>query len=46
MVGKYDRPWFEREIFGQIRYMSGASTCKKFDCKKYIRQQLGGGLFE
>jgi len=46
MVGKYDRPWFEREIFGQIRYMSGASTGKKFDSKKYIRQQLGGGLFE
>ena len=45
MVGKYDRPWFEREIFGQIRYMSGASTGKKFDSKKYIRQQLGSGLF-
>ncbi len=45
MVGKYDRPWFEREIFGQIRYMSGASTGKKFDSKKYIWQQLGGGLF-
>ena len=46
MVGKYDRPWFEREIFGLIRYMSGASTGKKFDSKKYIKQQMGGGLFE
>jgi len=45
MVGKYDRPWFEREIFGQIRYMSLASTGKKFDSKKYIAQQLGSGLF-
>ena len=45
MVGKYDRPWFEREIFGQIRYMSGASTGKKFDSKRYIAQQLGGGFF-
>jgi deoxyribodipyrimidine photo-lyase len=46
MAGKYDRPWFEREIFGQIRYMSLASTGKKFDSKKYIAQQLGGGLFD
>ncbi len=38
IVGKYDRPWFERPIFGQIRYMSGASTGKKFDSKKYIQQ--------
>jgi hypothetical protein len=30
IVGKFDRPWFERPIFGQIRYMSGASTGKKF----------------
>ncbi len=45
MAGKYDRPWFEREIFGQIRYMSLASTGKKFDSKRYIEQQLGGGLF-
>jgi deoxyribodipyrimidine photo-lyase len=26
IVGKFDRPWSERPIFGQIRYMSGAST--------------------
>ena len=38
IVGKFDRPWFERPIFGQIRYMSGASTGKKFDNKKYIAQ--------
>jgi deoxyribodipyrimidine photo-lyase len=37
-VGKFDRPWFERPIFGQIRYMSGTSTAKKFDSKKYIAQ--------
>ena len=46
MVGKYDRPWFEREIFGQIRYMSGASTGKKFDSKRYIAQQTSPSLFE
>ena len=45
IVGKFDRPWFERPIFGQIRYMSGASTGKKFDSKKYIEQNLSPKLF-
>jgi deoxyribodipyrimidine photo-lyase len=45
IVGKFDRPWFERPIFGQIRYMSGASTGKKFDSKKYIEQNLSKKLF-
>jgi deoxyribodipyrimidine photo-lyase len=44
IVGKFDRPWFERPIFGQIRYMSGASTGRKFDSKEYIRQNLPAGL--
>jgi len=39
IVGKFDRPWFTRPIFGQIRYMSGASTGKKFDSRQYIEQQ-------
>jgi deoxyribodipyrimidine photo-lyase len=45
MVGKFDRAWFERPIFGKIRYMSGASTGKKFNSKEYIRQMqtLTGG---
>lgn len=34
--GKHDRPWKEREIFGKMRYMTSASTGKKFDSKKYI----------
>jgi deoxyribodipyrimidine photo-lyase len=45
IIGKFDRPWFERPIFGQIRYMSGASTGKKFDSKKYIQQNLSAKLF-
>ena len=45
IVGKFDRPWFERTIFGQVRYMSGASTGKKFDSKKYISQNLSRRLF-
>jgi deoxyribodipyrimidine photo-lyase len=36
IVGKHDRPWFDRPIFGQIRYMSGQSTGKKFDSARYI----------
>ena len=36
IAGKFDRPWFEREIFGMVRYMSAASTGKKFDAKQYI----------
>ena len=40
IVGKFDRPWFERPIFGQVRYMSGESTRKKFDSKNYIEQNL------
>jgi deoxyribodipyrimidine photo-lyase len=45
MVGKFDRPWFDRPIFGTIRYMSGASTGKKFHSREYIRQMaaLRGG---
>jgi len=35
IVGKHDRPWFERPIFGQIRYMSGQSTGKKFNSARY-----------
>ena len=45
IVGKFDRPWFDRPIFGTIRYMSGQSTGKKFDSKKYIEQQTQPNLF-
>ncbi len=38
MLGKFDRAWFDRPIFGKLRYMSGASTGRKFDSKSYIRQ--------
>jgi len=46
IVGKFDRPWFERPIFGLIRYMSGESTGRKFDSKKYIRQNLSNNLLK
>ncbi len=38
VYGKFDRPWGERPIFGKIRYMSGASTGRKFNSKQYIAQ--------
>jgi deoxyribodipyrimidine photo-lyase len=44
IVGKFDRPWFERPIFGQIRYMSRESTGRKFDSKKCIKQNLSIAL--
>jgi deoxyribodipyrimidine photo-lyase len=38
IVGKFDRPWFERPIFGLIRYMAASGAEKKFDTHKYIEQ--------
>lgn len=38
ILGKFDRAWGIRPIFGKRRYMSGGSTGKKFDSKLYIRQ--------
>lgn len=43
--GKHDRAWFERPVFGLIRYMASHSTGKKFDSAKYIEwtKQLANG---
>lgn len=38
--GVHDRAWAERPIFGKIRYMSFASTSKKFDSKVYINRWI------
>jgi len=38
IAGKFDRPWFERPIFGNIRYMSGTAAANKFDTEQYIEQ--------
>ncbi len=34
--GKHDRAWFNRPIFGMVRFMSTASAAKKFDADAYI----------
>jgi deoxyribodipyrimidine photo-lyase len=41
--GKHDRPWGERPVSGTIRWMSFASTSKKFDSKRYIARWAPGG---
>jgi deoxyribodipyrimidine photo-lyase len=43
IVGKLDRPWFNRPVFGLVRPMTGASTAKKFDSAAYIRQHPKAG---
>jgi deoxyribodipyrimidine photo-lyase len=41
IVGRHDRPWFERPVFGLVRTMTGASTAKKFNAELYIEQHGG-----
>ncbi|HTA79011.1 MAG TPA: deoxyribodipyrimidine photo-lyase [Terracidiphilus sp.] len=42
IVGKHDRPWFDRPVFGLIRSMTAKSYAKKFDADSYIRQHSRG----
>lgn len=37
IFGLHDRPWTERPIFGQIRYMNSAGLERKFDMEAYER---------
>ncbi len=34
--GVHDRPWFDRPVFGLVRYMARSGCEKKFDTKEYI----------
>ncbi|MEZ6255982.1 MAG: deoxyribodipyrimidine photo-lyase [Patescibacteria group bacterium] len=36
--GVHDRPWFEREVFGTIRYMNFNGLKRKFNVERYIEQ--------
>jgi deoxyribodipyrimidine photo-lyase len=38
VLGRYDRPWPERPIFGTVRYMSSASTTRKLKMKGFLSQ--------
>ena len=37
-LGRYDRPWPERPVFGTIRAMSSINTAKKISVKSFITQ--------
>lgn len=34
--GLHDRPWFERPVYGTVRYMNAAGCARKFDVRQYI----------
>jgi len=38
VLGRYDRPWFERPIFGTVRYMTSESTARKLHVKGYLQR--------
>jgi deoxyribodipyrimidine photo-lyase len=35
--GKHDRPWNERTVFGNVRYMNAAGLRRKFDADEYVK---------
>jgi deoxyribodipyrimidine photo-lyase len=38
VFGKHDRAWFERPVFGKIRYMAAGGLERKCDIKAYVRK--------
>jgi deoxyribodipyrimidine photo-lyase len=42
--GVHDRPWGERPIFGNIRYMSYAGCTRKFNVRQYINTWKKGNV--
>ncbi len=38
--GVHDRAWFERPVYGKVRYMNYNGCARKFDVKKYINMQI------
>jgi len=38
VLGRYDRPWFERPIFGTVRYMTSQSAQRKLRMREYLRK--------
>ena len=35
--GKHDRPWGERSVFGNVRYMNDKGLKRKFDADRYVK---------
>jgi deoxyribodipyrimidine photo-lyase len=40
VAGLHDRPWFERSIYGKIRYMNYQGLARKFDIETYIKKWI------
>jgi len=45
VLGRYDRPWPERPIFGAVRYMSSANTARKLRVKGYLSRWRAGNVY-
>jgi deoxyribodipyrimidine photo-lyase len=45
VLGKYDRPWPERAVFGTVRSMTSESAAKKIRVKAYVANSAEGRLF-
>ncbi|MCC7013089.1 MAG: deoxyribodipyrimidine photolyase [Planctomycetes bacterium] len=48
-LGRFDRPWPERKVFGKVRCMTSDSTAKKLDVSEYLARYSPPrerGLFE
>jgi deoxyribodipyrimidine photo-lyase len=41
VLGRYDRPWPERAVFGKVRVVTSASTARKISVKGYIHRYAG-----
>ena len=37
-LGRYDRPWPERPIYGKVRSMSSVNTAKKVRVAEYVKK--------
>jgi deoxyribodipyrimidine photo-lyase len=44
VLGRYDRPWPERPVFGTVRFMTSESTARKLRVKRYL-ERYGPSLF-
>ncbi|MGB0950621.1 MAG: hypothetical protein ACPGWQ_01290, partial [Poseidonia sp.] len=38
VMGKFDRGWTERAVYGKVRCMTSASTARKFKTKGYVEK--------
>jgi deoxyribodipyrimidine photo-lyase len=45
VLGRYDRPWFERPVFGTVRYMTSDSAKRKLKLKRYLETYGPDTLF-